>query len=825
MSADTKALQDALAQREARVAALERQLADQQRRLSSLESSGGGAAGGAAGGGESKAATWADRDTRQGAKWVQPAGRPTGIKVSNSLLPNWACGCSSEAGDAEVDLVDFIPKQEGEIKWYICGPTVYDSAHIGHARAYLTFDILRSILENYFGFNIQWVMNITDIDDKIILRARQNYLVDNYLKDRKAAGKAAAVDQALVDDMAAAQAQALEKANKQAEPSIRVKRVAEAEALGKAVEAARAAAGAGKGDDAALVKQLLEEGTGKSALGELLDRRHGATVTDKTVFEAHARYFEMDFFEDMEALGVRKPDVVTRVTEYVPQIVTNVEQIIGNGFAYHSNGSVYFDTRAFKKAGHLYPKLVPGVEDDAVAEAEGALASGGDGEKKHPHDFALWKKSKDGEPRWESPWGLGRPGWHIECSVMASDVIGENMDVHAGGVDLRFPHHDNEMAQAEGCFNTGDGPTKQWVNYFLHAGHLNIDGLKMSKSLKNFISIKGALTRYTGRQLRMLFLQQQWDRPMSYSEDSMESAVNVERRFNEFFQNVRVLHRQLNASHSAFHDWGDEEKVLYASLEEKQRRVRKHLSNNFDTASAMIELQSLLGETTKYMKSADGRQPRYLLVLSVAKFITHVFKAFGLAGSGIYDVGFGGGGAGAEGGASKEEVTAPILDAFVGFRDEVRNAALEQVASKDMLGLCDQVRDTSLIDLGVRLEDHGRGQATTWKMEDPKVLKAELERKKEEALRKQKEKEEKAAKKAAEEAAKLEKMKIPPQEMFKADKAYSKFDDAGMPTHTAAGEPMAKSQLKKLKKQYDKQKKEHDKYLKMQAAQDGEVKN
>ena len=174
----------------------------------------------------------------------------------------------------------------------------------------------------------------------------------------------------------------------------------------------------------------------------------------------------------MDALGVRPPDVLTRVTEYVPKIIAFVEKIIGNGMAYESNGSVYLDLQAFEKAGHDYRKCAPSKGKDtsaaAMAESEGALGSSS-GDKRHGNDFALWKKSKPGEPEWDSPWGKGRPGWHIECSVVASDILGERLDLHAGGVDLKFPHHDNELAQSEACFGT-----HQWVNYFYHAGHLHI---------------------------------------------------------------------------------------------------------------------------------------------------------------------------------------------------------------------------------------------------------------------------------------------------------------------------------------------------------------
>jgi len=202
--------------------------------------------------------------------------------------------------------------------------------------------------------------------------------------------------------------------------------------------------------------------------------------------------YERSFFTDMKALGVKDPDVITRFTEYVLQIVRYILKIMEHGFAYVSpSGSVYFDTNAFKGRVYDYRKLKPGADTTAeeMAEGEGALgastatssAEASAPEKKHPNDFALWKASKPGEPAWDSPWGPGRPGWHIECSVMTSDILGPNLDIHGGGVDFMFPHHENEMAQAEAYHQC-----TQWVNYFWHARHLHIDGLKMSKLLNNF---------------------------------------------------------------------------------------------------------------------------------------------------------------------------------------------------------------------------------------------------------------------------------------------------------------------------------------------------
>ena len=244
-------------------------------------------------------------------------------------------------------------------------------------------------------------------------------------------------------------------------------------------------------------------------------------------------------------MNVELPDVITRVSEFVPEIISFTEKIISNGFAYVSNGSVYFDVAKFNDGDkHKYAKLEPTSATDVekLKEGEGVLTDtdAEATEKKNKFDFALWKKSKPGEPIWQSPWGEGRPGWHIECSAMAAEFFKEfPIDIHSGGIDLRFPHHDNEIAQSEAYYDCDN-----WINYFIHTGHLHIDGRKMSKSLKNFITIRHILTLYNARQIRFLFLLHNWESLMNYStEKSMPEAVATEKKFYEFFKNVKAVMR------------------------------------------------------------------------------------------------------------------------------------------------------------------------------------------------------------------------------------------------------------------------------------------
>jgi cysteinyl-tRNA synthetase len=270
----------------------------------------------------------------------------------------------------------------------------------------------------------------------------------------------------------------------------------------------------------------------------ILDKEQGAKFTDLSIFKTFTAHWELDYNNDMAHLNVLKPTKVIRVSDVVPEIVSFVEKIIESGSAYATtSGDVYFDVRSFQTSGHQYAKLKPtnANTEQLLAEGEGSLTIGAG--KKSPADFALWKSSKPGEPFWPSPWSHGRPGWHIECSVMASMAFGDNMDIHSGGIDLAFPHHDNELAQSEAYHDC-----QQWVNYFLHTGHLSIEGQKMSKSLKNFITIREALGKYTARQLRLAFATTAWDGPMDFKDDVMEEMKSLEEKICVWFSKAELLY-------------------------------------------------------------------------------------------------------------------------------------------------------------------------------------------------------------------------------------------------------------------------------------------
>lgn len=308
---------------------------------------------------------------------------------------------------------NFEPLLQGEVKMYTCGPTVYDYFHIGNARSFISSDLIYRYLL-FRGYKVTYLMNITDIDDKII-------------------------------------------------------------------------------------KKSNEEGVASSEIAE--------------------RYTKA-FLDDLTALKVQKATLYPKATEHIPQIIALVEKLIANGAAYASGGDVYYSIDAFPGYGKLSGKNIDDLEAGARVEVNTV--------KKNPMDFALWKAAKPGEPWWESPWGQGRPGWHIECSAMSCNHLGDTFDIHAGGSDLIFPHHENEIAQSEGA--TG----KQFVRYWLHFGFLNIDNEKMSKSLGNFFTVRDILKKFSAETLRFFYAQTHYASPLNFTETGLRSAESGVERFKNF---------------------------------------------------------------------------------------------------------------------------------------------------------------------------------------------------------------------------------------------------------------------------------------------------
>lgn len=298
---------------------------------------------------------------------------------------------------------EFKPIDPPNVNMYMCGPTVYDYFHIGNARSFINADIIRRYLE-YRGYKVKFVMNITDVDDKII-----------------------------------------KKSNEEKIPSSQV-----------------------------------------------------------------AEKYTIAFLEDLEKLKIKKADVYPKATEHMQYIIGMIKELEEKGFAYNINGNVFYDVNKFKEYGRLSGKKIDELEVGARIEINE--------EKQNPLDFSLWKKAKEGEPSWESPWGNGRPGWHIECSAMSCRHLGDNFDIHAGGNDLIFPHHENEIAQSEAANN------KKFVNYWIHFGFLNIDNEKMSKSLGNFFTARDVLKQYPAEAIRSLFAQTNYSGPLNFSDELLTAA-------------------------------------------------------------------------------------------------------------------------------------------------------------------------------------------------------------------------------------------------------------------------------------------------------------
>ncbi|KAI3377087.1 hypothetical protein L3Q82_000056 [Scortum barcoo] len=675
----------------------------------------------------------------------------------------------------------FVPQKGNKVTWYCCGPTVYDASHMGHARSYISFDILRRILRDYFKYDVLYCMNITDIDDKIIKRARQNHLLDQYKEKQPRAAQ-------ILQDVLSARGPFQEHLAETTDPDKKQMLERLDAAVTAALQPLQAATEGGAADEVVqpLAQALLENS--KDLLSDWLDKKFGSQVTENSIFSILPKYWEGEYHKDMDALNEH---VLTRVSEYVPEIVEFVKKVVSNGYGYESNGSVYFDTSKFDSSPkHSYAKLVPEAVGDqkALEEGEGDLSISADrlSEKKSPNDFALWKASKPGEPSWDSPWGKGRPGWHIECSAMAGSILGESMDIHGGGFDLRFPHHDNELAQSEAFFEND-----YWVRYFLHTGHLTIAGCKMSKSLKNFITIKDALAKNSARQLRLAFLMHSWKDTLDYSSNTMESAVQYEKFMNEFFLNVKDILRSPTDITGRFEKWEAAEMELNNSFYNRKFAVHEALCDNMDTRTAMEEMRVLVGQSNSYIagrKSAKLR-PNRMLVQSIAVYLTDMLKIFGAIDESA-SIGFPVGGQ--DQSVDLESTVMPYLTVLSDFREGVRKIAREQKVT-ELLQLCDVVRDDTLPELGVRLEDH-EGLPTVVKLVDKETLLKEREEKKK--------------------MAKLAKMKVPPCEMFRKETdKYSKFDETGFPTHDAEGKELSKGQAKKLRKLYEAQEKLHNEYL------------
>ncbi|MBN1253899.1 MAG: cysteine--tRNA ligase [Deltaproteobacteria bacterium] len=386
---------------------------------------------------------------------------------------------------------ELVPLKKGRIGMYACGVTVYDLCHIGHARSAVVFDVIYRYLKHK-GYDVTYVRNFTDVDDKIIKRAQ-------------------------------------------------------------------------------------EEGVGTE--------------------EIAARYIE-EFYTDMGALGLLAPTVEPKATEHIPEMVALVQQLIEKGHAYEVDGDVYYAVESFPGYGKLSKRSLDEMQAGARVEV--------DERKRNPLDFALWKATKPGEPSWQSPWGEGRPGWHIECSAMSQKYLGDTLDIHGGGKDLIFPHHENEIAQAEGA--TG----RPFVRFWLHNGFVNIEKEKMSKSLGNFLTIKEIVKSYHPEVVRLFLLSRHYRSPVDFSTQGMEEARRNLERFYKTLAGIDEIIVQTKESDSASEGLSPEEMAVYRRAEEFSTHFEEAMDDDFNTAVAIAHFFELSHDLNRILQDPSPHAPQVL---------------------------------------------------------------------------------------------------------------------------------------------------------------------------------------------------------------------
>ncbi|MBI6020643.1 cysteine--tRNA ligase [Clostridium perfringens] len=452
---------------------------------------------------------------------------------------------------------EFIPLTPGEVKMYVCGPTVYNFFHIGNGRTFIVFDTIRRYFE-YRGFKVDFVQNFTDIDDKMIKKAN-------------------------------------------------------------------------------------EEGTTVKKIGDT---------------------YIKEYYQDADALNIERATVNPRATEFIGEIIKFVKGLVDKGYAYEVDGDVYFSTKKFEGYGKLSGQNIEDLQSGARISV--------DERKKDPMDFAIWKAQKPGEPAWKSPWGMGRPGWHIECSCMAKKLLGETIDIHAGGSDLKFPHHENEIAQSEAL--TGE----PFARYWLHSAFVNVNNEKMSKSLNNFFTAREILERYDADVIRFLMLSAHYRQQLNFSEDLLESAkASVERIYNAI-GNLENLIDEVSRE-----EMNEEEKAYLESLNKYKEKYIEKMDDDFNTADAITAIFDLIKDTNTNITIDSSKE--------LAKKALELIRELG-APLGMFQK--------STKGNLEEEIEALI--------------AKRQQARKDRdFALADKIRD-ELKDRGIVLEDTPQG--VRWKM-------------------------------------------------------------------------------------------------------------
>jgi cysteinyl-tRNA synthetase len=510
------------------------------------------------------------------------------------------------------------------IKWYSCGPTVYDSAHLGHARNFMTFDIIKRILEKD-GYTIEYVMNITDIDDKIIDRVNiidncMTYLVNNH---------------ALYEDVS-------------------------------------------NMDDKQRFQLLAFNANFRERVALNIRNKNPPQYN---LFPEFIKLMESDFWTDMNSLNIMAPNIITRVTENIDNIINYIQTIMSNGYAYELNNSIYFDSEAFIKSGKVFRPLCPNISDENTIQTN-------EFEKKSPNDFALWKACKEDEEVWyDSPFGKGRPGWHIECSVMATNILSDTFDIHSGGIDLMFPHHNNEIVQAQSHQNK-DNNSFCWVKYFLHSGQLTVDNKKMAKSLGNYITIKDFLIQNPNPNvLRMLFLLHDWSAPLNYNQNQLEEAKYHYKKIIDFIKFV-----ELEVKNAKNHISSDDQLYMNDLVQYKQT-VIDSLHSNFSTQSVIKNIHSMINNSYIYM----DKNPNYMYINNFISHMKDILNTFGL------DI--------SEKISNAQVGVEDVIDLSVNFRSNIRKYIKEnrkefsKEGFSNIFKILDNFRDIGMKQIGISVED------------------------------------------------------------------------------------------------------------------------
>ncbi|SMP15860.1 cysteinyl-tRNA synthetase [Desulfurobacterium pacificum] len=448
---------------------------------------------------------------------------------------------------------EFKPLEENTVKMYVCGPTVYDHAHIGHARSAVVFDVIRRWFE-YKGYKVIYVRNYTDVDDKIIKRSKEEGIPWN---------------------------------------------------------------------------------------------------------EVAAKYIT-SYEEDMKALNVKEPTFKPKVTEHIREIIELIQGLIEKGYAYESGGDVYFRVKKFPEYGKLSKRKI----EELLA---GARIEPGEN-KEDPLDFALWKRSKEGEPGWESPWGIGRPGWHIECSAMAMKYLGETMDIHGGGLDLIFPHHENEIAQSESY--TG----KPFARFWIHNGFVMVNKEKMSKSLGNFFTIKEILEKFNPDVLRFFLLSTHYRSPIDFSFERLEDASRSLKRIQNFLESKNIV-ESLPES---------EETTSTPQVSKYRKAFEEAMDDDFNTAKAL----GILFELVKEANTLKDKAVKNRKISKAGK--SFILDSLSLVKEALKTLGF----------KLEKEKSNQIEDELIKLLIEVRS----EMRKRKLFDVADRIRDR-LKELEITLED------------------------------------------------------------------------------------------------------------------------